>query len=684
MRIFMSGGDKMRGIIKRILSGFVTVMMTVCLTLPAFAAQSADFTYEVISGSTDIRITGYTGSAQNVVIPDVLDGRTVVEISTRALSGNSVIKSVSIASSVRTIRQEAFKGCSSLQTVSIPASVSSVGDSAFANCVSLINVSISSASTSIGYYAFEGCTSLKSIVIPSAKIRDEAFKNCTMLESITLLDTVKSVGHRAFDGTAWYNLQRDDLLVIGNVVYAYVGNEDTVVLPAGIRCIADYAFSGTPVRSVIIPNGVYYIGVCAFYDCPNMKSVSIPDSVINMEMHAVGYNASGAISGFTVYADSSSTAYAWAVNNALIAVDIANCTHDYGDWITLSEATCTQSGRQMKRCIRCNHTETQEIDALGHSWSGEVTISELSCTVDGVSRKTCIICGETEDTVVAATGHTWGDWSTISEPNCTDNGEREHTCMVCSYTEKDITEPLGHTWAVTENTDAEGWIVDTDPTCDENGHKTRVCAICGTVDSADILPFGHTAYEWTVLKDPTAITTGLREGVCTVCGKTFTSEIPALQEDLPNDIKTLALTANSKLAFNASRTCVTGVTVGMTVTDVLLNFEYPSHIIVANAKLEQLDSTAVVGTGCFLFLVKIDNDTQQLTAVDTTCIVVQGDVDGNGVITAADARLALRVSAKLESLSTPAFLAADVDGNGNVTAADARKILRVASKLDTF
>jgi len=59
-----------------------------------------------------------------------------------------------------------------------------------------------------------------------------------------------------------------------------------------------------------------------------------------------------------------------------------------------------------------------------------------------------------------------------------------------------------------------------------------------------------------------------------------------------------------------------------------------------------------------------------------------GDVTGEGKITAADARLALRYSAKLEELSDEQLKAADVDKSGIVNASDARKILRVSAKLD--
>ena len=58
-----------------------------------------------------------------------------------------------------------------------------------------------------------------------------------------------------------------------------------------------------------------------------------------------------------------------------------------------------------------------------------------------------------------------------------------------------------------------------------------------------------------------------------------------------------------------------------------------------------------------------------------------GDINGDGAVKAADARLALRYSARLEELSEEQLKAADVDKSGTVNAADARKILREAAKL---
>ena len=68
----------------------------------------------------------------------------------------------------------------------------------------------------------------------------------------------------------------------------------------------------------------------------------------------------------------------------------------------------------------------------------------------------------------------------------------------------------------------------------------------------------------------------------------------------------------------------------------------------------------------------------------------KGDVDGNGKIESADARLALRASVHLTDdpkdvkEGTAGYKAADYDGNGKVESSDARKILRVSVNLDPF
>ena len=62
-------------------------------------------------------------------------------------------------------------------------------------------------------------------------------------------------------------------------------------------------------------------------------------------------------------------------------------------------------------------------------------------------------------------------------------------------------------------------------------------------------------------------------------------------------------------------------------------------------------------------------------------IAVLGDVDGDGAISVADARLALRKAVSLENLNGVYLFSGKVGGE-NVGVSEARKILRAAVGLD--
>ncbi len=60
----------------------------------------------------------------------------------------------------------------------------------------------------------------------------------------------------------------------------------------------------------------------------------------------------------------------------------------------------------------------------------------------------------------------------------------------------------------------------------------------------------------------------------------------------------------------------------------------------------------------------------------------KGDVDGDGEITAEDARAVLRTAADLEKLGDDKLAVADMNADGEITAEDARQILRESAGLE--
>lgn len=58
---------------------------------------------------------------------------------------------------------------------------------------------------------------------------------------------------------------------------------------------------------------------------------------------------------------------------------------------------------------------------------------------------------------------------------------------------------------------------------------------------------------------------------------------------------------------------------------------------------------------------------------------VLGDLNGDGKVTAADARIALLIASKMQKATAAQIKAGDVDGDGKITAKDAREILKMAA-----
>ena len=667
---------------KRLISFLIVIAMLFCICIPAFAADNSKFKYDIIGD--DIKITGYTGNESSIVIPDSLNGRFVTQIASNSFAGKSFIKSVQLPDTLKLIGPDAFKNCSSLESIEVPSTVSIISEYAFAGCVSLKEIKIHSAHTVIGHCAFEGCTSLKEINIPSTEIRYRAFRNCTSLENIRFMQPVQIMGEQVFEGTAWLNSQPEGLICVDTVVYSYTGSDYSVVIPDGMRTVADSAFKNSVVSSVIIPDSMYYIGNYAFSDCMNLKYLSLPSSIIKIRINAFGYVNNQPVSDFIIYCYSDSEAEDWANKNNLKTFIIDKCIHIYSDWVVSKSPDCIVGGIEISRCYMCNDVRTRNIPEIGHIWGNWVEISPLTCYSDGISRRICTKCGVTEDDVKISFGHKWDSIEVVSEPDCVNHGKSVRQCVNCNLNETINIDPLGHKWIIDDTTDSEGWITETEPDCDTNGKRKRTCSVCEYVGISLTDPLGHKADEWEVLKDPTGVSAGEKKGKCTVCDEYFTETIPPLEQVLPDDVNSITLTPDSSFVINSDTKCLYGVQPETTVNDVLAQFEYSSHMVVTNAKQEQLSGDQFIGTGSFIVLVKYSEETQQNEPVDLVCVVMKGDANGDGKVTAADARIVLQVSAKITNVSAPFVLANDFDSNGILTAGEARKVLRVSSRLDTF
>lgn len=131
-------------------------------------------------------------------------------------------------------------------------------------------VTIPEGTTEIGRFAFSR-SSLRTVTIPEGVtvIDYAAFYHCDNLDNVVLPDTVNTVGAKAFTHTGWMDdfeeNSMDDFLISGDILVAYKGNLPEVVIPNGVRVIAEEAFRNhTELKKVHLPASVTDIGNDAF------------------------------------------------------------------------------------------------------------------------------------------------------------------------------------------------------------------------------------------------------------------------------------------------------------------------------------------------------------------------------------------------------------------------------------
>ena len=252
--------------------------------------------------------------------------------------GCTSLTTITIPSNIKTIGSNVFDGCSSLYELQLGDWVTSIGNYAFKGCSKLTYLTIPPAVSSLGIGAFNGCNldnisltvpnsffntelALKSnfvnafdntftlpdinvyyIFSPSEEnskiltsadvyntlgslklssnftsrqyaayisnivetIDADAFQNCTNMYEIYLPATVKYIGNRAFQGCTSLN---------GFTINNFPDSQ--------LQTIGDNAFSGTNLKTFMIPDSLTNIGKWAFYKTEISEVVFFPNTQID-------------------------------------------------------------------------------------------------------------------------------------------------------------------------------------------------------------------------------------------------------------------------------------------------------------------------------------------------------------------------------------------------------------------
>lgn len=264
--------------------------------------------------------------------------------------------------------------------------------------------------------------------------------------------------------------------------------------------------------------------------------------------------------------------------------------HDFGEWETTKEPTCTEDGTRVKHCAggegctihedgeECDEEIVDVVPATGHTWSKYYKFSQADHTLYTYCEKCGVV---NEESVTSCPGVPDNGW----EGNPANNVPIPHTVAGCttpgeyrisaSSGEEIVTVPaVGHAWD-------NKYTVTKAPTCNEAGKEAIRCTRtgCNEVKAERIIPkLAHvpdeTQWKYVVedgqeLKE-TCEDVGLKVTECKNCGEDIYDVVMPTGHDwgeseytwkYNEEAGTYSVTATRKCSHNSGENCIEKETV---------------------------------------------------------------------------------------------------------------------------
>ncbi len=255
-------------------------------------------------GITEIRRV-FISSVQDVVLPS-----TLTALGEQAFSDCRSLKSITLPESVVRLDTAAFRACSALESIVIPPSVTEIPKECFTRCTRLREVQLPEGISVVREDAFDRCTALQTIELPETlkriersafsksgltsialrhveEICDDAFHGCQSLTDIDWGDSLRLIGAGAFTNCTQLKkvVLPDTLERIGAGCFCGFLNRlklQEATIPGNLKSVPNICFRETSLKQAILRDGVTEIQSHAFYACPDLERVVIPESVVTI------------------------------------------------------------------------------------------------------------------------------------------------------------------------------------------------------------------------------------------------------------------------------------------------------------------------------------------------------------------------------------------------------------------
>lgn len=165
----------------------------------------------------------------------------------------------------------------------------SIREGTFSNCPNLTKITIGEGLKYIGYKAFS-YSPVKEANLPSTlrDISSYAFTGysssyCPFINDIQPENHIRYIGKVAYQcvdkNLEEYTIKDGTVTLADNLFENWQGNATTFHIPASVEQIGSRFFAGTQIKTLPEMPGLKRIGDEAFYQCKNLKKVTIPETV---------------------------------------------------------------------------------------------------------------------------------------------------------------------------------------------------------------------------------------------------------------------------------------------------------------------------------------------------------------------------------------------------------------------
>ena len=236
-------------------------------------------------------ITGYSGNATALYIPDEIDGHEVVAIGDRAFENRTDLRTVMIPDSVTEMGGYAFNNCTNLSNVTLSKSLKYMGGRAFGSCEKITQIEIPKSLDNCGnsgYASYHGpfgaCSGLKKITFEegTTEISSGLFRGCTGVEKINIPDSVTEIESSSFEdciNLVSVNIP-DSVKKIGNEAFAGCEKIESINIPDSVTEIGGSTFANcSKLSNVKLSKNLEYMGGRAFGNCEKITQIEIPKSL---------------------------------------------------------------------------------------------------------------------------------------------------------------------------------------------------------------------------------------------------------------------------------------------------------------------------------------------------------------------------------------------------------------------